>query len=54
VLVGHDPDFSTLVRDLAGAHVSLAKGGAAIIDLPSGELRSLLRPRALRLIAKAA
>jgi phosphohistidine phosphatase len=54
VLVGHDPDFSTLVRDLAGANVSLAKGGAAIIDLPSGELTSLLRPRALRLIAKAA
>ena len=53
VLVGHDPDFSGLLRDLAGAHVGLPKGGAAQIDLPGGELRWLLRPRALRLIAKA-
>jgi phosphohistidine phosphatase len=54
VLVGHDPDFSELLRDLTGANVAMAKGGAARIDLPSGELRWLLRPRALRLIAKAA
>ena len=54
VLVGHDPDFSTLVRDLAGAHVSLAKGGAAIIDLRAASCAGCLRPRALRLIAKAA
>ena len=54
VLVGHDPDFSEIVRDLAGAKVAMAKGGVARIDLPSGELRWLLRPRALRLIAKAA
>jgi phosphohistidine phosphatase len=53
VLVGHDPDFSAIVRDLAGASVQMAKGGAARIDLPGGELRWLLRPRALRLIAKA-
>jgi phosphohistidine phosphatase len=54
VLVGHDPDFSGLLRELTGAHASLPKGGAARIDLPSGELRWLLRPSALRLIAKAA
>jgi phosphohistidine phosphatase len=54
VLVGHDPDFSGAVHDLTGANVSLAKGGVACIDLPSGELRWLMRPRALRLIAKAA
>jgi phosphohistidine phosphatase len=54
VLVGHDPDLSGLIRDLAGAHVALAKGGAARIDLPGGELRWLLRPRALRVIAKGA
>jgi phosphohistidine phosphatase len=54
VLVGHDPDFSGLLRDLAGANVAMPKGGVARIDLPSGELRWLLRPRALRLIAKAA
>jgi phosphohistidine phosphatase len=52
VLVGHDPDFSGLLRDVTGAHVTLPKGGAARVDLPSGELRWLLRPRALRLIAK--
>jgi phosphohistidine phosphatase len=54
VLVGHDPDFSEILRDLAGANVAMPKGGVARIDLPSGELRWLLRPRALRLIAKAA
>jgi phosphohistidine phosphatase len=54
VLVGHDPDFSALLHDLSGTHAALPKGGAARIDLPSGELRWLLRPRALRLIAKAA
>jgi phosphohistidine phosphatase len=53
VLVGHDPDFSELVRDVTGAHVAMAKGGVARIDLPSGELRWLFRPRALRVIAKA-
>jgi phosphohistidine phosphatase len=53
VLVGHDPDFSEVIRDVAGAHVEMAKGGVARIDLPSGELRWLLRPRALRLIAQA-
>jgi phosphohistidine phosphatase len=54
VLVGHDPDFSQIVRDLSGARVAMAKGGVARIDLPSGELRWLLRPKVLRLIAKAA
>jgi phosphohistidine phosphatase len=53
VLVGHDPDFSEVIRDVAGANVEMAKGGVARIDLPSGELRWLMRPRALRLIAKA-
>jgi phosphohistidine phosphatase len=54
VLVGHDPDFSVLLHDLAGAKIALPKGGVASVDLTSGELRWLLRPRALRLIAKAA
>ena len=45
VLVGHDPDFSEILRDLAGANVAMAKGGVARIDLPSGELRWLLRRR---------
>jgi phosphohistidine phosphatase len=54
VLVGHDPDLSRLVHDLTGAQVSMAKGGVARIDYPRGELRWMLRPHALRLIAKAA
>jgi phosphohistidine phosphatase len=54
VFVGHDPDLSQLVRDLTGAQVAMAKGGMARIDYPRGVLHWLLRPRALRLIAKAA
>jgi phosphohistidine phosphatase len=54
VLVGHDPDFSAILRDVTGADVAFPKGGLASIELPGGELRWLLRPRALRLIAKAA
>jgi phosphohistidine phosphatase len=54
VLVGHDPDFSAIVHDVTGANVSFPKGGVASVELPSGELRWLLRPRALRLLAKAA
>jgi phosphohistidine phosphatase len=53
VLVGHDPDFSDLLRELTGAHACMAKGGVARIDLHGGELRWLLRPGSLRLIAKA-
>jgi phosphohistidine phosphatase SixA len=51
--VGHDPDFSRLVQALTGAQVEMAKGGIARIDYPRGVLDWLLRPRALRLIAKA-
>ena len=48
------PDFSAILRDVAGANASLPKGAVATIDMPSGELRWLMRPRALRLLAKAA
>ena len=54
LLVGHDPDFSVLVSALTGARVSFPKAGAALIDPVSGtrgELRWLMRPRALALIA---
>jgi phosphohistidine phosphatase len=54
VLVGHEPDFSTLVHDLTGARVSFPKAGAAAIEPLAerrGELRWFLRPRALALIA---
>jgi phosphohistidine phosphatase len=53
VLVGHDPDFSLLLQDVSGARIALPKGGVACVDLPSGELRWLLRPSAIRQIAKA-
>jgi phosphohistidine phosphatase len=54
VLVGHDPDFSQLLHDVSGARIALPKGGIACVDLPSGELRWLLRPRAIRQIATSA
>ena len=54
MLVGHDPDFSGLVRDVTGANVSFPKGGVATVEMPRGELRWLMRPRALRLLAKGA
>jgi phosphohistidine phosphatase len=53
LLVGHDPDFSELVGALSGARVRLPKCGAASIDLEAGELRWLLRPKHLRLVARA-
>ena len=54
VLVGHEPDFSDVVRAITGAHISFPKAGAASIDPIAGrqgELRWFLRPRALALIA---
>jgi len=52
LVVGHDPDFSQLVHDLTGAHVSLKKGGVAGVRLDGGhgELVALLRPRELHRI----
>ena len=54
LLVGHDPDFSSLVSWLAGAPLSLGKGALARIDLPGGSvgpgrgsLRWLLPPDAI-------
>ena len=35
------PTSPSSLRDLTGANVAMAKGGAARIDLPSGELRWL-------------
>ena len=57
VLVGHDPDFSDLLRDLSGVACSMAKGGAARVDVTvpmrpgQHELRWLLRPRQIALMA---
>lgn len=49
LLVGHEPDFSRLVGDLAGARIELSKGGVAavLVDGSRGELFALLRPREL-------
>ena len=49
LLVGHEPDFSTAVRELTGGDVDMKKGGLAAID--GGELRVLMRPADLRRIA---
>lgn len=59
LLVGHEPDFSGVARDLTGAWVDLKKGGLAMVRIdatavtPPGrrcELALLARPRELALI----
>jgi phosphohistidine phosphatase len=49
LIVGHEPDFSQLVHDLAGGRIDLKKGGIAglRLDGASAELIVLLRPREL-------
>ena len=37
VLVGHDPDFSSIASTLTGAEIELRKGAIARIDLPDSE-----------------
>jgi len=62
LLVGHEPDLSSIARDLTGAKPDLKKGGLAVLRLEGraprlgndgvvGELAVLLRPRELALIA---
>jgi phosphohistidine phosphatase len=54
LLVGHEPDFSSVVADFTGARIDLKKGALAVVRLDSsaaGELIALLRPRELALIA---
>jgi len=53
LLVGHEPDLSSVVGDLTGARVDLKKGGLAVLRLEGvgGELAILMRPRELALIA---
>ncbi|MGI8511839.1 MAG: SixA phosphatase family protein [Solirubrobacteraceae bacterium] len=52
LMVGHDPDFSMAVHRLTGAQVRMKKGGIAVVH--KGELKLLLRPQELALIARAA
>jgi phosphohistidine phosphatase len=53
LVVGHEPDFSQVVRDLTGGRVDMKKGGVAGIrmDGARGELIALLRPRELDRLA---
>ena len=53
LVVGHEPDFSRTVHDLTGAEIDFKKGGIAAVrtDGPAAELRVLLRPREIELIA---
>jgi phosphohistidine phosphatase len=46
VLVGHDPDFSSVASTLTGAAIELRKGAIARIDLPDGS--PMVRQGALR------
>lgn len=53
MLVGHEPDFSALIRELTGGRVRLVKAGVARVDLESspelqGELVWLLPPKVLK------
>ncbi|MFI5008651.1 MAG: phosphohistidine phosphatase SixA [Solirubrobacterales bacterium] len=56
MVVGHEPDLSSVVAELTGARVDLKKGGLAVVRLGGGggELVILLRPRELALIADVA
>jgi phosphohistidine phosphatase len=56
LFVGHEPDLSTVVAELTGAHIDLKKGGLAVVrmDGARGELIVLLRPSELALIARVA
>jgi phosphohistidine phosphatase len=53
LVVGHEPDFSQVVYDLAGGRIDMKKGGIAAIRLDGtrGVLIALLRPRELDRIA---
>lgn len=53
MLVGHDPDFTNVIRSLTGGFVKLGKGGIARIDLDdeasgSGRLMWLIPPKLAR------
>lgn len=56
LLVGHEPDFSGIVADLTGGRIDLKKSGIAVVRVEGsrGELRVLLRPAELELMAQGA
>jgi phosphohistidine phosphatase len=56
MLIGHEPDLSGIVGELAGARLDLKKGGLAVVRLSAGgaQLVLLLRPVELALVANVA
>lgn len=49
VIVGHEPEFSAVVKELTGGNIKLAKGGIALVEVnrgcTAGRLRWLLPPK---------
>lgn len=47
MLVGHEPDFTLVIRALTGANLKLSKGGIALVDLNlrKGKLLWLFPPK---------
>ncbi len=49
MVVGHEPDFSTVLNDLTGGHVKLAKAGIACVEVEDrgsrGRLLWLIPPK---------
>jgi phosphohistidine phosphatase len=49
IIVGHEPNFSAVIRQLTGGRVKLAKAGVARVDLPNpngdGTLVWLISPK---------
>lgn len=54
MLVGHEPDFSEIIRELTGGNVKVAKASIAVVELETidgdGRLLWLLPPRLARLL----
>jgi phosphohistidine phosphatase SixA len=52
MLVGHEPDFTSVISELTGARLKLSKGGVALVDIDpeseEGKLLWLLPPKFAR------
>ena len=57
MIVGHEPDFSAVIRSLTGGDVKLAKAGIARVDLDhdgtTGRLIWLLPPKVVNVCAES-
>lgn len=54
ILVGHEPDLSSLVEHTTGARIAMKKGGIAVVRFADEEVNQLvvlLRPGEIRLMA---